>query len=47
VDDDMSSTEQTVPGQRERVWGTVANIGLIIGALVTVYLVYLAFTSVP
>jgi hypothetical protein len=47
VDDDMSSTEQTAPGQRDRVWSTVANVALIIGALVTVYLVYLAFTSVP
>jgi hypothetical protein len=47
VDDDMSSSEQAAPGQRDRVWSTVANVALIIGALVTVYLVYLAFTSVP
>jgi hypothetical protein len=47
VDDDMSSTEQAAPGQPDRVWSTVANVALIIGALVTVYLVYLAFTSVP
>ena len=47
VHDDMSSTEQATPGQRDRVWSTVANVALIFGALVTVYLVYLAFTSVP
>jgi hypothetical protein len=47
VDDDTSSTEQATPGQRDRVWSTVANVALIFGALVTVYLVYLAFTSVP
>ncbi len=43
----MSSSGHTPPGHRDRVRSTAANVALIIGALVTAYLVYLAFTSVP
>ena len=39
-------SNSTPPGAREKTWSRVANIALIIGALITAYLVYLAFAKV-
>lgn len=38
------SSGKTPPGQRERMWNTVTTVLLVLGALVTAYLVYLALT---
>ena len=40
------SKNTTPAGTRDRTWSKVANVALIIGALITAYLVYLAFAKV-
>lgn len=35
---------KTPPGQRERMWNTISTVLLVLGAVVTAYLVFLALT---
>jgi len=40
------SKRYAAPGARAKTWNRVATVGLGLGALVTGYMVYLAFASV-